>query len=92
LGTDCFDAAKVELTRPEFQRLCRMVHQLTREQMIPAAVSSVWAFFATPANLNALTPPSMHFKLLGEVAPMYAGQMISYRIPLLSGTRVYLIF
>lgn len=57
-----------------------MIQQLTREQLIPAAVSSVWAFFATPANLNDLTPPSMDFQILGEAAPMYAGQMISYRI------------
>jgi len=57
-----------------------VVRQLIREQTIPAAVSSVWAFFATPQNLNALTPSSMHFQLLGEAAPMYAGQMISYRI------------
>ena len=57
-----------------------MIQQLTREQTIPAAVSSVWTFFATPKNLNALTPPSMHFQLLGDAAPMYAGQMISYRI------------
>lgn len=57
-----------------------MVHQLEREQTIPAAVSTVWAFFATPRNLNALTPPSMHFRMLGDVPPMYAGQMISYRI------------
>jgi ligand-binding SRPBCC domain-containing protein len=57
-----------------------MVHQLEREQMIPAAASAVWAFFANPKNLNALTPPSMHFQLLGDVPPMYEGQMISYRI------------
>ena len=48
--------------------------------MIPAPVSAVWAFFASPKNLNALTPPSLRFQLLGEAPPMYAGQMISYRI------------
>jgi ligand-binding SRPBCC domain-containing protein len=57
-----------------------MVHQLGREQTIPADVSAVWAFFATPRNLNALTPPSLHFQLLGEPLPMHAGQMLSYRI------------
>lgn len=40
----------------------------------------MWDFFATPKNLNALTPPSLHFQILGAAAPMYAGQMISYRI------------
>ena len=65
-----------------------MVHQLRFTQFIPAPPEPVWDFFSTPKNLNALTPPELHFETLTEPGPMYAGQMISYRIRLLPGVRV----
>jgi len=65
-----------------------MVHQLLFTQVIPASPESVWEFFATPKNLNALTPPELHFETLTDPGPMYAGQMIAYRIRLLPGVRV----
>ena len=65
-----------------------MVHALHREQFIPAPLDEVWAYFATPQNLNALTPPSMHFTIEGNPGPMFAGQLIAYRIRLGPGVRV----
>jgi len=65
-----------------------MVHQLLFTQFIPASPGAVWEFFSTPNNLNALTPPELHFETLTHPDPMYAGQMISYRIRLLPGIRV----
>jgi len=54
---------------------------LYREQFIPAAPAAVWAFFATPKNLNELTPPGVRFQILGSVPEeMFAGQIIRYRI------------
>lgn len=63
-----------------------MIHHLHREQFIPAGPDRVWPFFATPANLNELTPPGVRFKILGEVpGGMFAGQIIRYRISPLPG-------
>jgi len=58
-----------------------MIRHLQREQFIRADAEHVWGFFATPANLNELTPPDVKFQIIGEVAPrMFAGQIIRYRI------------
>lgn len=55
--------------------------QLLRQQVIRAEPARVWAFFATPRNLDALTPPDLRFRILSDLpARMYAGQLIEYRI------------
>lgn len=60
--------------------------QLYHQQFIPADRATVWAFFATPRNLDELTPPDLRFRILGEVPErMYAGQLIEYRISPLPG-------
>ena len=62
------------------------LHRLTREQWLPAPIERVWPFFATPANLDALTPPEMRFRITSAPEPeMTAGQIISYRIRLAPG-------
>lgn len=63
-----------------------MIRQLRREQFIPADPAEVWRFFATPLNLNELTPPSLRFRILHQVPDrMFAGQLIHYRISPLPG-------
>jgi ligand-binding SRPBCC domain-containing protein len=63
-----------------------MIHHLHREQIVAGDPAQVWAFFAAPKNLNAITPPNLTFQILGEVPTrMYAGQMIAYRIGVLPG-------
>jgi len=58
-----------------------MLHQLIRKQEVNAPIKKVWDYFATPANLNELTPENMRFKILDkQVGKMYAGQLIAYRI------------
>ncbi|MCS6936710.1 MAG: SRPBCC family protein [Candidatus Bipolaricaulota bacterium] len=62
------------------------IYRLSRIQVVPADLDRVWEFFATPRNLNELTPPEMHFTILsGADEPMYAGQLIEYRIQLVPG-------
>ena len=57
------------------------MHLLHREIILDAAPSEVWAFLSTPANLNELTPPDLHFQVLSEVpARMYNGLTILYEI------------
>ena len=63
-----------------------MIQRLHREQVLAGDPAAIWAFFATPRNLDALTPPNVSFKIVGEVpARMYAGQVIEYRIGILPG-------
>lgn len=65
-----------------------MIRHLHREQFIPGDPARIWEFFATPRNLDVLTPPNVKFAILGEVpARMFAGQIIEYRIGILPGVR-----
>ena len=62
------------------------MQQLFQQQFIPASSTAVWEFFATPKNLNELTPPDLRFEIRSELPPrMYAGQLIEYRISPLPG-------
>lgn len=66
-----------------------MIYTLHREQIIPASIERVWAYFATPHNLNEMTPPDMAFEFVhGGDEPMYPGQIISYKVSILPGLRV----
>jgi ligand-binding SRPBCC domain-containing protein len=63
-----------------------MIQRLIREQYVPGDPVRIWDFFASPHNLDTLTPPSLSFRIIGEVAPrMYPGQLIEYRIGVLPG-------
>ena len=54
---------------------------LVREQFLPLSPEVVWDFFATPANLNAVTPDSLEFKITSQVpTEMYEGLIITYKI------------
>lgn len=65
-----------------------MIHYLHREQVIPAALDHVWAYFCDPKNLNAITPPDMNFEIVaGGGRAMYEGQIIEYRVEFVRGLR-----
>ena len=65
-----------------------MIQRLFREQLVPGDPEAIWAFFATPRNLDRLTPPSLSFQVRGKGAErMYPGQVIEYRIGILPGWR-----
>ena len=67
-------------------RTSHVIRQLLREQFIPGNPPAIWDFFATPRNLDALTPPSLRLAIVGDLpARMYAGQMIAYRVGILPG-------
>jgi ligand-binding SRPBCC domain-containing protein len=66
-----------------------MIYTLHREQIIPAPLERVWAYFATPRNLNEMTPPNMAFEFIyGGDEPMYPGQIIAYKVAILPRVRV----
>lgn len=57
------------------------IHHLERRQVIPVPLESAWDYFATPRNLEEMTPPSLSFRIAwGGDEPMHAGQLIGYRV------------
>ncbi|WP_333820689.1 SRPBCC family protein [Ohtaekwangia sp.] len=67
------------------------VYQLKRTQVLPLTLAQAWEFFATPRNLEKITPSRQRFTILsisgGE--KMYAGQIICYRIRIFPLIEVY---
>lgn len=69
------DALKVVVDHPG--------HELRTEQWVPQPVDRVFAFFADAKNLEALTPPYLHFKILSQSTEhLGAGTRIDYRMKL----------
>lgn len=60
--------------------------KLVQEQLLPISLEQAWNFFATPKNLNEVTPDDLVFEITSDVPErMYEGLMITYKIkPLLN--------
>ena len=56
--------------------------ELYQEQWLPISLDEAWDFFSRPSNLNAITPEHLQFKMHSEDRPIYAGQLLRYRIRL----------
>jgi ligand-binding SRPBCC domain-containing protein len=54
---------------------------LKTEQYLPVSLEEAWQFFASPANLDKITPPEMVFSILSQVPEkMYPGLFITYTV------------
>jgi ligand-binding SRPBCC domain-containing protein len=59
------------------------VHVLERSQWVPAPVAETFAFFSDAANLQAITPPWLHFRILTALpVEMREGATIEYMLRL----------
>jgi ligand-binding SRPBCC domain-containing protein len=57
------------------------MHKLKQEQFLPISLDEAWDFFATPKNLNEVTPSDMVFEITSELPEkMYEGLIITYKI------------
>ena len=57
------------------------VRTLHREQWIPASLDEVFAFFSHAANLDRITPPWLHFNILGQTdRELKVGTLINYKL------------
>lgn len=62
------------------------VHHLYRKQFLPITLNQAWPFFASPRNLEAMTPGFLNFRIISKVPDeMYAGLIIAYRIAAVAG-------
>ena len=65
--------------------------QVQAVQKIPVDLDTAWEFFSNPANLQAITPDNMGFKVIsqhhGDI--MYAGQIIEYTVKPVLGIPLY---
>jgi ligand-binding SRPBCC domain-containing protein len=58
-----------------------MIKKIYQEQILPITLEEAWAFFATPKNLNEVTPKNLDFKILSDLPEkMYEGLIIRYKI------------
>ena len=56
---------------------------ITRTQFLPRPREEVFAFFADPRNLEAITPPWLHFRITDlPDGPLTPGATIDYRLRL----------
>lgn len=67
------------------------VYSLHRKQLIPTTLDMAWKFFSDPANLQAITPRDMGFKVISKYhgKKMYPGQLIEYTVKPLLGIPLY---
>ncbi len=57
------------------------MNRLKQEQFLPITLDKAWDFFATPKNLNEVTPEDMVFEITSELPDkMYEGLIITYKI------------
>ena len=57
------------------------MHILKQEQLLPISLEQAWDFFATPKNLNEVTPADLTFQITSVLPErMYEGLMITYKI------------
>ncbi|MEN1786375.1 MAG: SRPBCC family protein [Bacteroidota bacterium] len=62
------------------------LYHLHAKQALPISSSEAWQFLSNPHNLKHLTPKEMDFTILsGADRPLYAGQIIQYRVKPLPG-------
>ena len=57
------------------------IRTIHREQRVPAALPEVFSFFSEARNLDRITPPWLHFKVLSQTdRELRAGTLIHYAL------------
>lgn len=62
------------------------IYRLHRRQILPISREQAWSFFATPRNLEEITPSFLRFRITSDVPEdIYPGLIITYRIAAVAG-------
>src|SRR5206468_865748 len=64
------------------RRVTAPVDVLEREQIVATPLDEAFAFFGDPANLEAITPPWLNFRILESPATLERGSILRYRLRL----------
>ena len=57
------------------------IREFQRELWLPTSPETVFSFFANAANLNAITPPWLHFRMITSLPiKMTQGTLIDYQL------------
>jgi ligand-binding SRPBCC domain-containing protein len=73
----------VHLNYSLFTEVFMHTYVLEREQIIPLSRARTFAFFADALNLESITPPFLHFRVLTQPPiVMQAGTLLEYRLSL----------
>ena len=68
---------------PIIERLTGNIYQLTTQSVVNRAIEETFNFFASAENLNKITPPWLHFKIVSDTPiQMGIGTIIEYRLKL----------
>ena len=59
-----------------------MTFHLERTQVVDAPIEEAWAFYCDPQNLEAITPPWLHFRIVDGPGELRRGSLIRYRLRL----------
>ncbi|HEY6963236.1 MAG TPA: SRPBCC family protein [Gaiellaceae bacterium] len=59
-----------------------MTFTLQRTQVVDAPLEEAWAFYCDPRNLEAITPPWLHFRIVDVPRELEGGSLIRYRLRL----------
>jgi ligand-binding SRPBCC domain-containing protein len=57
-------------------------YHLERTQVVGASIEDAWRFYADPANLQAITPPWLRFRIDSTPGELGAGALLRYRLRL----------
>ncbi|HEU4943228.1 MAG TPA: SRPBCC family protein [Gaiellaceae bacterium] len=57
-------------------------HLLERSQLVPTPLEQTFDFFADPRNLEAITPPWLHFRILDAPDRLRRGSRLRYSLRL----------
>lgn len=64
------------------------IYQIHAKQALPITAEKAWDFLSSPHNLKEITPKHMQFHIVsGGNQPMYAGQLIEYKVQPFKGYR-----
>jgi ligand-binding SRPBCC domain-containing protein len=67
------------------------IHSIKNVQKISITLEQAWEFFSNPANLQAITPNNMRFKILSgdNGATVQKGQILEYKVSPVLGIGLY---
>ncbi len=75
-----FTSAMKNILETSVANIHRPHHEFSAEQWFPQPITEIFPFFADAKNLEEITPPFLHFKVLEKEIKIQKGTLINYRL------------